>query len=294
MIFALSVKDRKVKQLSSKWFGRFALAHTLMFVTSSSYALDIDCSSGKLIQEKADIVLKGLGLLPEKLTSEAIGPILFKAKEANDVVGELQTICDLVKPKNVADAYFFALNKLSKGLPMAPYISYQIKAGAAILKEAEKIASNVGIENFYDNSGLTTTFEIRLSNKEKKYLWTSVKYYQPFEIHKKIRQATVVYKTALSDGESAPLATCTNDLCDRLRTASSQSLLPSIYEISVGESLIDFPQITKAYLKIEWANGQWSMVPLRGDSVNGITSGVTARGFKLDFFENGPWITLAK
>lgn len=204
------------------------------------------------------------------------------AQLSSAAISDLGDICTAVKGKDVIDVYFLALARFSAGLPMAPFMSYQINAGKAIVKQANQIAENVAYSGLLLNNGAATYFNVRVRRGACSRWWQQIgcDYYSSTEIDDLISEVTVLYRTdaGVSD-ETQPLWRCSNELC------SNKNNGVTIYEIAVGEALLSIGgNIREAYVQIKWASGQTSVVPIR-------TGFVEASGnkFTLVFTKNDRW-----
>ncbi len=240
----------------------------------------VDCAFGGTLQDKADGLIKKLGLIPDQVLGDRIAKTLKSAKDTSDTISEVRDLCAAVQSKDGIDAYFYALSKLSAGLPMAPYISAEINAGKAIVKEGLRIANHVAFSGLYDNLGVATYFNVTVVRKSRRWLWQRCDYYTATEIHQKISAASILYRTASgATKESDALWLCSDNLC------SNKSNRVRYYQIMIGEALASEGEaLTEAYLKLTWVNGQVSMIALRNGAID-------ASGFKfnVDFAENNKW-----
>jgi hypothetical protein len=244
----------------------------------------VNCAAGSTLQEKSDGLIKKLGLIPDQVLGDRIAKTLKSAKGTSDALTEVRDLCVAAQSKDGIDAYFYALGKLSAGLPMAPYISAEINAGKAIVKEGLRIANHVAFSGFFDNLAAATYFNVTVVKKSCRWLWQRCDYYSATEIDQKVSAASILYRTASgATKESGPLWLCSDELC------SNKGNGVRIYQITVGEALASEGEaLTEAFLKLTWASGQVSMIALRSGAVD-------ASGFKfsVDFAENNKWYEYA-
>jgi hypothetical protein len=240
----------------------------------------VDCAAGSTLQDKADGLIKKLGLIPDQVLGDRIAKTLKSAKSTSDAITEVRDLCIAVRSKDGIDAYFYALGKLSAGLPMAPYISAEINAGKAIIKEGLRIANHVAFSGLYDNLAVATYFNVAVVKKSCRWLWQRCDYYSATEIHQKVSTASILYRTASgATRESGALWLCSDELC------SNKANGVRYYQITIGEALASEGEaLTEAYLKLTWASGQVSVIALRNGAVD-----ASGNKFSVNFAENNKW-----
>jgi hypothetical protein len=256
-----------------------------IFFASASNAADMNCSAGSNYQEAVDNFIKPLGVLPD---SEINDKVAKGAKTTQNVlagIDELRDLCRAVISKDGVYAFFYTLQKISSGMPgVGQYLAQDIKMGQKILDEANNIANNVSFSGLYDNLGITTNFQIRVSKNEcSTYWWSRCDWLSSTEIHEKIRSASILYKSSTGAvGETSGLELCVGDTC------SNKSNGVTMYYISVGEALINVVSgsLQYAYLKIVWNNGQQSIIPIKSGYISGSAGADT---FGLQFNSSKSW-----
>ncbi|MFM2075862.1 MAG: hypothetical protein RJB34_2167 [Pseudomonadota bacterium] len=265
---------------------RNVLAGILYFLLCSmANAADVNCSTGMSYQEAVDNFLKPLGVLPETEINEKVAKGVKQTKSVLAGIDELRELCRAATRKDGVYAFFYTLQKVSTGMPgVGQYLAQDIKMGKKILDEANNIANNIAFSGLYDNLGITTNFQIRVSkNGCSTYFWSRCDWLSTTEIHEKIKSASILYKSSAGDvGETSSLDLCVGDTC------SNKSNGVTVYYISIGEALINAVSgsLQSAYLKIIWNNGQQSIIPIKSGYISGSAGAYT---FGLQFNSSKNW-----
>lgn len=206
--------------------------------------------------ENLDDIRSGLGIIPRQVISEKIRDVSKKAYDANELMSNAATICEIVsKETDPINKYFKSIDLLFKTskLPMANWVSQQVKVGEAIVDNANKITTGVVSSIINNNAG--AAIKLRIKVYDYGFVWDSSINAQKVMKGNYIKYVGFICQTPYSKKLNyiQAIPTFVNQYSEAIELGQGQDLLDSGCQLGKD----------KVFLNVVWNNYQRSIVPIQ-------------------------------